>query len=255
MKSRWELKHEDSHRAFTTSGTLVALLTAFIYAFFSQADSGFATSFSRAFSLTVDLGRCASSFSAIIMAQMVYSIVVTLLLVFIAGGCAFGAIADAGSRKPFLWMAIGALLFGGFIIGLATTESAWWFSGGRRSISRAISFQQACLNSHQVLYPQPYLISIWLVVITWMGLMMLLMTTLRVAFHREYEDLPRDPQLREEILKIRAKYPPIPPPKRKPKDSVYSIVSLVLIVVGCIVGLAHGLYKAGIAFALLAFGS
>ena len=204
MKRRWELKYEDSRWAATTSGTVVVLLTVFIYAFFSQADPGFATSFSSAFSLTADLGRCSSSFSAIIMAQMVYSIVVTLLLVSIAGRCAFGAITDAESRKPFLWMAVGALLFGGFLIGLATTESAWWFSGRRGSISRAISFQQACLNSHQVLYPQLYLISIWLVGITWMALRMLLMLTRRVAFRREYEDLPRDPQLREEILKIRA---------------------------------------------------
>ncbi|QND58912.1 hypothetical protein [Mesorhizobium huakuii] len=187
------------------------------------------------------------------MAQMVYSIAVTLLLVSIAGRCAFGAITDAGSRKPFLWMAVGALLFGGFLIGLATTESAWWFFGSRRSISRAISFQQACLNSRQVLHPQLYLISVWLFGITWMALMVLTMLTQRVAFHREYEDLPRDPQLREEILKIRAKYPPVPQPK--PKSSDYSIVSLVLVVGGCIIGLTHGLYKAGIAFALLAFGS
>lgn len=88
-----------------------------------------------------------------------------------------------------------------------------------------------------------------------MALIVLMKLTQTVAFRREYEDLPKDPQLREEILKIRAKYPPIPLPKPKPKDSVYSIVSLVLIVVGCIIGLAHGLYKAGIAFALLAFGS
>lgn len=253
LKSRWELRHEDTLWAGTTSGTVVALLTAFIYAFFSQADPGFATSFSNAFSLNADLGKCSSSFSGIIMAQMVYSIVVTLLLVSIAGRCVFGAITDAGNRKSFLWIAVGALLFGGFLVGLATTENGWWFSGRRGAISRAISFQQACLDSHQALYPQLYLISIWLVVITWMALLTLLMSTRRAVFHREYEDLPRDPRLREEILKIREKYPPIHQSNPK-KSTALSIVGSVLVVGGCIAGLAHGFYKAGVAFAMLALG-
>ncbi len=253
MKRRWELRYEDSHWAGTTSGTVVALLTAFIYAFFSQADPGFATSFSSAFSLNADLGKCSSSFSGIIMAQMVYSIVVTLLLVSIAGRCVFGAITDAGNRKPFLVIAVGALLFGGFLIGFATTQNGWWFPGRRASLSLAISFQRACSNSHHVLHPQIYLMSIWLFGISWIALMTLLTFTRRVAFHREYEDLPKDPQLREEILKIREKYPPIHHPSPK-KTTALSVVGSVLIVGGCIAGLAHGFYKTGVAFALLALG-
>ncbi|MDG4895546.1 hypothetical protein P9272_18410 [Mesorhizobium sp. WSM4976] len=251
MKRRWELRYEDNHWAAAASATIVAVLSAFIYAFFSQADPGFATSFSSAFLLSADLGKCSSSFSAIVMAQIVYSIVVTLLLVSIAGRCVFGAITDAGSRKSFLWIAVGALLFGGFLIGIATAENGWWFSGSRRSINRALSFQQACLNSHQILYPQLYLMSIWLAGITWMALLMLLTLTRKAAYHREYEDLPRDPQLREEILRIRAKYPPIHLTKAK---KILGMVGIVIVIGCCLVGLAHGLYKAGIAFELLALG-
>ncbi len=86
-----------------------------------------------------------------------------------------------------------------------------------------------------------------------MALTMLLTLARKVAFHREYEDLARDPQLREEILKIRENYPPIHHPS--PKEIILlSIVGSVLVVGGCIAGLAHGFYKAGVAFALLALG-
>jgi hypothetical protein len=253
MTSPWEQKAKDTHWAFMTSGSVVILLNAFTYAFFSQADPGFATSFSSAFSLDADLGKCSSSFSAIIMAQMVYSIIFTLLLAFVAGRCAIGAITDPESRKAFLWTAGGALLFGGFLIGLGTGDHGWWLSRLSRSLfSRGVPLSQACLDSRQVLYPQLYVISIWLAGMTWIILLTLLNLTRVVTLHRKYDQLPKDPQLQEEILKARATYPPIPMPK--PKRAAYSILGLILIVGGCIAGLAHGVYKAAIAFALLALG-
>ena len=247
MASAWELKVKDGQWAFVTFSSVVMLLSAFIYAFFSQADARFATSFSSAFSLTADLGKCSSSFSAIIMAQMVYSIVFTLLLAFIAGRCVIGAIADAESRKSFLWIAVGALLFGGFLIGLATTDHGWWLPTLSRRSFGGVPFSRACLDSRHVLYPQLYVISIWLAGMTWIGLMMLLRSTRMATLHRSYRDLPEDPQLRAEILKVRATYPPTP----RSKQSTGYAIGLILVVC-CVAGLVHGLYKAGIAFALLA---
>ena len=250
MASAYELKVQDGNWAFLTSGSTVVLLNAFTYAFFSQADPGFATSFSSAFTLDADLGKCAPHFSAIIIAQMVYSIAFTLLLAFIAGRCVVGAILDAESRKTFLWTACGVLLFGGFLIGLGTGAHGWWLPSLSRGSFGGISLSQACLDSHHVLYPQLYVISIWLAGMTWIALLLTLRLTRVASLRRMYRDLPEDPQLRAEILKVRAKYPPLPV---RPNNR-YSTFGLVLIVGAYIAGLLHGLYKVGVAFALLASG-
>ncbi|CCV08595.1 conserved membrane hypothetical protein [Mesorhizobium metallidurans STM 2683] len=113
MTSAWEEKSKDRLWAGAVSGTVVLLSSAFIYAFFSQANPAFETAFSNVFSLTADLGKCSPSFSTMIMAQMVYSIVITLFLALVAGRCAFKAITDAEGRKSFCMIAGGALAFGG----------------------------------------------------------------------------------------------------------------------------------------------
>ncbi|MER9997932.1 hypothetical protein NKJ90_03695 [Mesorhizobium sp. M0051] len=253
MKSVWELRFRDNHRASVISGTTVLMLHAFIYAFLSQADPVFATLFSRSFGLTADLGRCSASFSAIVMSQMVYSIVFTLLLMPIAGKCAFAAITDDENRKSFLWIAGGSLLLAGFLVGLATTDHGWWLASlGRRSFIRRTPFPEACLNSPYVLYPQLYVISLWLAVLTWIALAVILGSMKRLKFRIQYDDLPLDPQLREEILEIRAKYPPIATPKRVNRWHAY--FGFILIVGGGVVGLWHGFYKVGTAVMLLASG-
>ncbi|MDX8478731.1 hypothetical protein RFN28_09580 [Mesorhizobium sp. VK24D] len=253
MKSAWELKGRDNHRASVISGSTVLLLHAFIYSFFLQANSEFATLFSRSFQLTADLGKCSTSFSAIVMSQMVYSIVFAALLTSVAGKCLFEAIADKENRKSFLWIAGGAMLLGGYLIGLATTDHGWWLTNlGRRSFNRGTTFPEACSNSPRVLYPQPYFISFWLAGLSWLAFAVILAGMRRLKFRIQYDDLPLNPQLREEILKIRAKYPPIPTPKQA--NSWLAVIGLLLIVGGCTVGLCHGFYKAGMALSLLVLG-
>jgi hypothetical protein len=254
MKLAWELKGRDNHKAFVISGTTVLMMYAFIYAFFSQADPEFATLFSRSFGLTADLGKCSVSFSAIVMSQMVYSIVFTLLLMLVAGKCAFAAITDDENRRSFLWIVGGSLLLAGFLVGLATTDHGWWLAGlGRRSFIHHTTFPEACLNSAHVLYPQLYVISLWLAGLTWITLAIILGAIRRLKFRIQYDDLPLDPQLREEILEIRAKHPPLPTPKTANRWHAY--LGFILIVGGCVAGLGHGLYKVGTAVMLLASGN
>lgn len=252
MTTAWEERAKDSLWAGTISGTVVLLSSAFIYAFFSQANPAFETAFSNAFSLNADLGKCSQSFSTIVMAQMVYSIVITLVLVFIGGRCAFKAIMDAEGRKSYCVIAGGALAVGGFLIGLAMTDQGWWLSRISRGLSgRGIPFPQACLSSHEVLYPQLYVISIWLAGLTWIALLTMLSVMRRTELRRE--DLPRDPKIRAEVLAIRAKYQSQTPSGGAKRGS--STLGLGLIGLVCFVGLAHGLFKAGTAFAKLVLGS
>jgi len=254
MKSAWELGFKDNHRASVISGSTVLMLHAFIYAFLSQANPDFATRFSRSFQLTADLGKCSASFSAIVMSQMVYSIVFTLLLMFIAGKSAIAAITDNENRRSFLWSAGGSLLLAGFLVGPATSNHGWWLASlGRRSFFGGTPFPEACLNSFHVLYPQLYIISFWLFGLTWIALAAILVGMRRLKFRIQYDDLPLDPQLREEILEIRAKYPPIPTPKQANRWHAY--LGVVLIVGGCVVGLWHGFYKVGTAVMLVTSGT
>lgn len=254
MKSAWELKGRDNHRASVISGTSVLMLHAFIYAFFSQADPEFATLFSRSFGLTADLGKCSVSFSAIVMSQIVYSIVFALLLMPVAAKCAVAAITDVENRISYLWIVGGSLLLAGFLVGVATADHGWWLSSwGRRSFIGRTTFPEACQNSSRSFYPQPYVISLWLAVLTWIALAVILGGMRRLKFRIQYDDLPLDPQLREEILEIRAKYPPLPTPKTANRWQAY--LGYILIVGGCMAGLWHGLYKVGTAVMLLASGN
>lgn len=253
MKLAWELRFRDNRQTAVISGTAVLMMHVFIYAFFSQADPEFATLFSRSFGLSADLGKCSPSFSTIVMSQMVYSIVFALLLMLAAGKSAFAAITDVENRKSFLWIVGGSLLLAGFLVGLATTDHGWWLSSwGRRSFISRTTFPEACLNSSRSFSPLLYLISLWLAVLTWIALAAILGCMRTLKFRIQYDDLPLDPQLREEILEIRAKYPPIPTPKRA--NSWHAYFGIILIVGGCVVGLLHGLYKVGTAVMLLASG-
>ncbi|MBZ9705578.1 hypothetical protein LB543_02390 [Mesorhizobium sp. ESP7-2] len=200
-----EFKHEDGRWASGVSGTTVMLLSAFIYAFFSQADASFATAFSRMFSLEVDLGLCSSSFASLIMAQIVYGLTVCFVLLGLMVAVGIAAILDPSNGVRYLKLLLAILAFLLVLLALAMKDNGFWLeSVGRRLIMRHLSIADACSQSHNVDFIRIYIISACILFWTWILMSMGVSRFLAIYFHRDYDDLPKDPRFRAEILAIRA---------------------------------------------------
>lgn len=248
MKSGWELKFEDNHWASGVSGAAVLLLSAFIYAFFSQADASFATTFSRAFSLKVDLGLCSSSFANLIMAQIAYALTVCLVLSGLVVALGVAAIGDAANRMRYLKLLLATLAFLLILLAFAMSDDGFWLSStGRKSFGRHLSMVDACTQSHGTNFARIYVMSAWLGFGTWMLIWMDILKFRAIYLRRNYNDLPKNPELRAEILAIRAKYGGVNQPMKKPPwtFSMVAFVGFLLIIV------VHGLYKLAVVLGAL----
>jgi hypothetical protein len=248
LKSGWELKFEDNHWAANLSGVTVLLISAFVYAFFSQADASFATAFSRTFSLEVDLGQCSSSFASLIMSQIAFALVICLILLGLTVALGAAAIGDAENRMRYLKLLLATLAFLLILLALAMKDDGFWLSStGRRSFGRHLSIVDACAQSHNTDFVRIYVMSAWLGLASWMLIWMDILKFRAIFLHRNYNDLPKNPELRAEILAIRAKYGDVYQPTRKPQMTLpmIALAGFLFIIV------VHGLYKLAVALGAL----
>ncbi|MER8785070.1 hypothetical protein [Mesorhizobium sp. M0684] len=240
MKSGWELKFEDRHWAAGVSGAIVLLVSAFIYAFFSQADATFATAFSKALSLKVDLGRCSSSFANLIMAQISYALTICLVLLGLMACLAVVCVRDAANRAGYLKLLLGTSAFILILLAMAMNDDGFWLSStGRRFFGRRLSIADACLQSHNTNFIRIYVMSIWLGFGSWMLIMMDILCFRAIALRRNHNDLPTDSGLHAEILDIHAKYGGVRRPTQARRWKLSAVVVAGLFLAAGI----HGLYK------------
>ncbi|MBZ9676817.1 hypothetical protein [Mesorhizobium sp. ES1-1] len=215
-------------------------MSAFIYAFFSQADANFATAFSRVFSLKVDLGLCSPAFASLIMAQIAYALAICLVLLGLLFALGVAAIADAAGRMRYLKLALGTLVVLLIFLALAMKDNGLWLSSaGRRSVATYLSITDACTKSLRTDFLRIYVMSAWLFIGSWIAITMNIVSFRIIYFRRNYNDLPKDPEFRAEILAIRVKYGAVHRPIQKPPWT-FSLIAFV----GFLLCIAlHSLYK------------
>ncbi|TKB21406.1 MAG: hypothetical protein E5V75_03265 [Mesorhizobium sp.] len=248
MKSGWELKFDDRRWASGIAGAIVLLISAFVYAFFSQADATFATAFSKTFSLKADLGRCSSSFADLIMAQIVYALATCLVLLGLAIAMGVAAITDTPNRSRYLKLLLATLAFLLLLLAFAMNDDGFWLSStSRRSFGRRLSFVDACVQSHNTNFIRLYVMSVWLAFGSWMLILMELLYFRAILFRRNYDELPENPQLRAEILAIRSKYGAVNQTLKKPTWTFSMLVFVGLL----LTFVAHGLYKVAVVLGVI----
>lgn len=206
MKSGWELKFDDSRWAFAVSGSVVLLTTGFVYSFLSQARAIFASSFSRRFSMQIDLGTCAASFANVIMAQMIYALAISAVLFAILLRLAIDASLDGRNRIAYLKPFLLSLSSFSLLIFLATNDSGLWT---RVRYAQSFTLSEACELSGRVTFFRIYLISACLALSTWLAIAMSLFWRRELVCGRDCHDYPGDPTIRAEILAVHAKYPDV----------------------------------------------
>ncbi|MEQ1952542.1 hypothetical protein [Mesorhizobium sp. CN2-181] len=206
LKSGWELKFDDSRSAFSVSGSIVLLTTAFVYSFLWQAGGVFASSFSRKFSMQTDLGACTASFANVIMAQMIYALAISAVLFVILLHLAIDASVDRQNRVAYLKPVLLSLSSLSLLIFCATNDSGFWMPG---RYAQSMTLSEACQVSGKLTFVRIYLISACLALSTWLVLAMSLFWRRELVCNRDYHDYPADPAIRAKILAVHAKYPDI----------------------------------------------